>query len=320
MNHLEATMTQITSEIILLKQQTAQNIIEIGKRLIQAKESLPHGEWGDWLKEKVDFSQAGANRFMRVATEFSNSSALMNLGSTKIFALLDVPAEQREEFTSQPHEVNGQQKTVDEMTTRELQQAIKEKKEAERRAQQAEAEKHRLEQRALKAEGNAEWAERRIKELEEREPEVVEKVIKEEVVPEDYYKLKHEIEDKQGKIDYLMRDKELLEKKIKLSGEEAEKYQALKVQIGQLTKQKDDIGRQIRTATELSGLVVKIEHMLKTDLAPIKYSRALHEARNDAVVVENLTDILGRLQDWMDEVQSYLPNKNYIDAEVIEYE
>lgn len=36
----------LTSEILLLKHQTAANIIEIGKRLIKVKEMLPHGEWG----------------------------------------------------------------------------------------------------------------------------------------------------------------------------------------------------------------------------------------------------------------------------------
>jgi len=64
---------------------------------------------------------------MRASNELSNSTAMLNLGQTKIFALLDLPQENRDEFISSPHEVNGQTKTVDEMTSRELQQAIKEK-------------------------------------------------------------------------------------------------------------------------------------------------------------------------------------------------
>ncbi|WP_041710899.1 DUF3102 domain-containing protein [Clostridium pasteurianum] len=74
---------------------------------VKVKESLPHGEWGKWLEEKVDFHQATATRFMRVAKEFSNASTLKDLGSSKIFALLDVPIEEREDFISQSHEVNG---------------------------------------------------------------------------------------------------------------------------------------------------------------------------------------------------------------------
>lgn len=104
------------------------DIIEIGKRLIKVKESLPHGEWGIYLKEKVDFSPRSARRFIQVATEFGNRSAMTTLEPTKIFALLDIPSEERENFISQSHEVNGQTKTVDEMTSRELQKVIKEKK------------------------------------------------------------------------------------------------------------------------------------------------------------------------------------------------
>ena len=49
---------------------------------------------------------------MRVATEFSNLQAIGDLGQTKIFTLLDVPIEEREEFIFVPHEVNGEMKTV----------------------------------------------------------------------------------------------------------------------------------------------------------------------------------------------------------------
>jgi hypothetical protein len=92
---------------------------------------LPHGEWGKWLEDKVDFTDRTAQRFIRVSKEFSNMTSLSSLGSRKLFALLDVPSEEREEFISNPHEVNGEIKTVDEMTTRELQKTIKEKKELE---------------------------------------------------------------------------------------------------------------------------------------------------------------------------------------------
>ncbi|WP_234122593.1 DUF3102 domain-containing protein [Clostridium hydrogenum] len=99
---------QLTTEILVYERQTAQNIIEIVKRMIKVKESLPHGEWGNWLKEKVEFSPSTAKNFMRVANEFSNLSALKDLGATKIFALLDLPTEERDNFIAQEHEIKGQ--------------------------------------------------------------------------------------------------------------------------------------------------------------------------------------------------------------------
>ena len=39
-------LEHLEKEIIALKNQTAQNIIQIGYKLIEAKEKLQYGEWG----------------------------------------------------------------------------------------------------------------------------------------------------------------------------------------------------------------------------------------------------------------------------------
>lgn len=53
---VKSDLEKIEKEIITLKNQTAENIIQIGYKLIEAKEKLPHGEWGAWLENKVAFS------------------------------------------------------------------------------------------------------------------------------------------------------------------------------------------------------------------------------------------------------------------------
>lgn len=131
MNEVQ-NIDSLTAEILILKQQTAQNIIEIGKRLIAVKESLPHGEFGKYLKEKVDFADRTARQFMKVAQEFGDSQSGMRLPISKVYALLDLPSEEREEFIKN--------NPVDEMTTRELQQTIKEKKDLEKKLKTAERE------------------------------------------------------------------------------------------------------------------------------------------------------------------------------------
>lgn len=120
-------LDQLVLEIRFYSQQTALNMIEVGKRLIQAKEQVAHGEWAQWLSEKVDYSQERARQFMRVAEEFGNSNTCWNLTPSKIIALLDLPANQRETFIQENH--------VSDMTTRELQAAIKAQKEAESKAE-----------------------------------------------------------------------------------------------------------------------------------------------------------------------------------------
>lgn len=124
---------QITAEILIYKKQTAQGIIEIGNRLIEMKSRLQHGEWENWLKEKVDFTKMTASRFIRIAEQTPNVTTLLHLEPSKVYALLSVPAEERDEFVERKHSVDGTEKKVDEMSTRELQKVIKEKKELEGR-------------------------------------------------------------------------------------------------------------------------------------------------------------------------------------------
>ena len=85
----------ITEEILSLKQTAGSAILEIGQRLIEAKQMLPHGEWLHWLEERVEFSERSANRFMRLAREWSNPTTLSDLGASKALQLLALPPAER---------------------------------------------------------------------------------------------------------------------------------------------------------------------------------------------------------------------------------
>ena len=97
----------ITEEIQFYKAQAGASIVEIGKRLIEAKEKLEHGEWLPWLSEKVNFSESMAQRFMRVAREYANPAPVRDLGLSKALILLEVEKEKREQFLQERHTVNG---------------------------------------------------------------------------------------------------------------------------------------------------------------------------------------------------------------------
>lgn len=146
-------LSAITEEIQFYKAQAGQCIVEIGKRLLEAKEQLPHGQWEAWLEKSVEFTPRTARNFMKIASEFdSNRKLVSDLPYTKLLALLQLPPEEREEFIAEPHTVNGREKTVDEMTKRELQAAIKEKNEAVKARKEAEWELSKERIRAEQAE------------------------------------------------------------------------------------------------------------------------------------------------------------------------
>lgn len=136
----ERDIETITSEILQLKQDAGSAILGIGQRLIEAKAMLSHGEWLPWLTERVEFSERTATRFMRLAREWTNQTALTDLGATKALTLLALPPEERETFMMENHIVDGEEKTVIDMTSRELEKAIRERDEARKAAAEAQAE------------------------------------------------------------------------------------------------------------------------------------------------------------------------------------
>ena len=168
----------VTTEIRTLTKQGQRMIleyaIEIGRRLREAKSMLPHGEWGKWLREEVEFSQSSANNFMKMFDEYgadqisifgaeAKSQTLGNLTYTKALKLLALPAEEREEFVKT--------EDVAHMSSRELDKAIRER-DAAKRALQDEKGKVELLQRNL---SNAQELERELQEKLNRAREDVRK-------------------------------------------------------------------------------------------------------------------------------------------------
>lgn len=137
----------ISAEIRLIKanvQKVAlEGAIEIGRRLTEAKEMLPHGEWGDWLREEFEYSQPTASRLMTLFREYGSAqgslfgaeskySTLNSLDVSKALLLVAIPENERESFAAE--------NKIEDLSTRELDRLIKEKQEAEERAARAEKE------------------------------------------------------------------------------------------------------------------------------------------------------------------------------------
>jgi len=284
MNEVEVQkITKLTSEILIYKQQTAQNIIEIGKRLIEAKEMLPHGEWLPWLQEKVEFTERTAQRFMKAANEFSNTTSMSYLGTTKVFALLDLPEDQRQDFI--------ESNPVEDMTTRELKAAI--------------AEKKRLE--------------KELEDLKNKEPEIIERVIEKPTTPADYFSSKRRLAEMEAKtkeleeqIKHVEEQKKLYERKANLYESDANKYEVIKRDIESLTKERNSIRGEFLMMKEVAGLSTKIENFISTHLAPIKFAPYMSLVKKEPVVMKNVAETIGAVQRWVDEMNEMLPDYDVV--------
>ena len=164
-NQLEQVRTPelIAQEIRGYTAMMLNNVIEIGRRMCEVKEMLPHGEFGKWINENTDYSVSTANNFMRLFLEYadeqitlfgavSNSQTIGKLSYTKALALLSLPSEEREKFIEEAN--------VEEMSTRELKEAIS-------KIKALEEDKQTLEKEVLHLKGSLKEAEEDLDEAEE---------------------------------------------------------------------------------------------------------------------------------------------------------
>lgn len=136
-NSANRTPSTIAAEIRFLDRQAAatciQYIIEIGRRLVEAKAMVGDGNWLSYIKTELNYERSTAQNYMRLYERFgtgqesmfgnfANSQTFESLTYSKALALLKVPDDELEEF-AQNHDIEA-------MSTRELQQAIKERDDA----------------------------------------------------------------------------------------------------------------------------------------------------------------------------------------------
>lgn len=142
---------------------------EIGRRLEEAKCLVPHGAWGQWLAENVNYSESTANNLMRIFREYGSEQIDMftgksdreifeGLSQSQLVALFAIPAPERAAYV-QTHreELEGGQ------SIRELEAQIREYKakaeEAAEQARAAQAREQEMEQQTASLRKRAEAAE-----------------------------------------------------------------------------------------------------------------------------------------------------------------
>lgn len=228
--------------------------IEIGRRLKEAKELLPHGEWLPWLERETEFSTSSAARYMQAYEEYgaeqlglfgpeSNFPTLGNLSISKALSLLAIPEDEREEFAEE-HDVEN-------MTTRELEQAIKDKLAAEDKATAAEARALEMRSRAEQAEQKQTEMAAELKDLRNRPVEVAvqrdEKAIKDAVAA-----AKKEAKDKIQKLteerDIAIKNAETFMSKAEAADGAEERIAAAEAERARIERELEQAKKQLKAA------------------------------------------------------------------------
>ena len=126
----------VTAEIHTIRDNVARvfmdGVVQIGRRLEEAKQLVPQGEWLQYLDKELGYKPSTAQNYMRIAREFgdgqvglsgkTSSDFFGNLGYSQLLPLLGLPEEEREQLAEE-HDLAG-------MSSREIQALVKERDEA----------------------------------------------------------------------------------------------------------------------------------------------------------------------------------------------
>lgn len=144
----------IAEEIRYLDKQAAQTcaqfIFEIGRRLVEVKSMIEPGEWLNYIRTQLRYEKSTAENYMRIYRKLCNpqmslyapdSQTLEGLSYSQLIELTYVPEEDLVEFL--------EENDVENMSTRELKRAIRERDEEKQNREMAEAKLRDAEQNVL---------------------------------------------------------------------------------------------------------------------------------------------------------------------------
>lgn len=220
------------------------NMWQLARVFTEAKEIVPHGQFGKWVEENADVSERTAQDMMAAYKRFGGKPQFEGLGQAKTFKLLPLPAGTEEKFMEE-HDVSA-------MTTREVQEAVKKAREEA----QAEIDRER------KARMDAE---RRAEEAESRPPEIP---------PE----LTDELAKSRAEVERLAAvGTEALAEQRRLSRENADLQREIQERDDLLAEQQEDINRAQQELLNVQSAIAKgdAERVPADQLTPDAFASAV---------------------------------------------
>lgn len=220
-------------------QNARMNLLQLGRVLTEAKPLVAHGEWEAWVKTNAQMSTRAAQQYMQAYARFGLDPEIARLGTAKTTKLLPLTDEELGTLFSD-HD-------VEHMTTRELDEAIRNQREKMMEEARAEVRSEITLELAARivAEQKAQAAESRPpevpKEMSDRLTEYAERVRKAESEKDSY---KETIELQKQSIHTLMNEqKEDSERRWKLEEEVARLRRENEEQAELLEEQQTDYDR-----------------------------------------------------------------------------
>lgn len=291
---LSDNLAQIEYEIREHKAKIGQSIWEIGRRLKHVKENdLAHGQFLDWV-ERIGIARNEAQKYIKIVNELSpNYETFNNLGLSALYLIATLPDEEKQ--TQLDRIESGDNPTV-----RELQ-------EVKRQLKLSQADNERLKVQ------NENLAEQALSKTEK----VIEKEVVKEVVPDDYqfFKSNYEASERNNEF-YKQQNSELREemKELERIIKEQQQNKASREELSELEERKQAISSELDSLEKIVAFNESVETFL-TAHASLQYSSDFSNLYNNRDLTLSLLDTINRLEKWIDDIKTELPNTDIIEGE-----
>lgn len=183
--------------------QSVSGIFIIGRALNRIKEGkkykteLGYNTFEDYLEQRVGFSKMTGYRYVEIANKLSEnvSARLQNFSIRKLYLIASAVENEQQaiEFIEEKHIIDNKEKSIEDMTTRELEKAVKEKKEITKQLKEEQEYSEELQQAIREKEQKIKVLQNELDNIQIPEKEIVEKEIVKEVVPEHLIKEKENL-------------------------------------------------------------------------------------------------------------------------------
>ena len=301
------SVDEIVEDIGILKKIEEASKFEIGRRLVYLKEACKYGEYLPKLKE-IGISQQDSSKYVNFYTRFGKYDNCSTLRDGKIRELLRIPKGKEEEYLDKISDLN-------EVTAKQLREEIEKLKQENNKLKQEKQTEENA--KNIVIENNLEL-QKQLEKEKTKKPEI--KEIEVQVTPDDYYRNKQELKEKENELcrkeeELRRKEREIQEQqnKLKEQDERMKQYQEIQERLVGLGIDEEDGNTEYNKALALlQDLSSKVGYLIIKDIPPAKYKPCLKFEDTK----KEYSKILDEIDKWTNELRGYLYKEN-LDDDII---
>ena len=260
--------------------------------------------------ESFGYSKRTANERIQSAVAWGEDyeRALAQYGKHKTYQVAQLPKEKREEVMQDGIDTEQGHKSVDEATTREIE-------EYKRKLKQSEEANKTLDGLLSEKADTISALEQQVKN--KPKPEVVEKTVTKEVKPDDYEQLKQQaqtVSSLRNKNSELQGEIDKLNGKLSEMNSKGQEYEELQQKIKNLEYKKSGVMKSIDSGAEIISMNKKLKKMFDGEISSVRYRNFFADDPDNSIVDET-RELIDTLQAFVDDMNGVLPTN---DRKIIE--